>query len=178
MIFFKPISREPKTPSNAKPLLLRVPSIKTVLSTDPSISSPCPSESSVIPITPKRTSAFTIVGFVERFNHENEVISIVKSKPVKRRNYKMSPKKPDPKRRREEAEIIPKTVTRKTVRDVEPKVKTKTETRGLFTRKTRSMDKKTSDSMRIKIPASNASKNQGKRVTRSQSQYLKGNKIN
>lgn len=122
MIFFKPISREPKTPSSSKPVLLRVPSIRsTASSTDRHINSPCPSPF-FIPITPRRQSAFSFVSHAE----ESDGRSIVKPKATKRKRSKASPVK-SPKRVKREAPVV------------KAKAAAKTET---VKRKTRSMETK------------------------------------
>lgn len=130
MIFFKPICREPKTPSSNKPNLIRVPSIRSDASstTDPvQISSPCPSPF-FIPITPKRrlNSAFSFVGIEEHDEQEQENDEEVPHKPiktrvarprasVKRRLIELSPKKPEKLPKKVKIELtMPKTECRKT----------------------------------------------------------------
>lgn len=133
MIFFKPISREPRTPSTVKPTIIRVPSMRSNASSttiDFPINSPCPSPF-FIPITPKRRSAFSFVGIDECDEEEEDSkMKEVKKNPVKSRTsvkrkiVQTSPEKlkPSPKKTK-----------------VEPK------TSSVVVRKTRSMDKKSDD---------------------------------
>lgn len=198
MIFFKPINREPKTASNTKSILLKIPTIRTASSTEPYISSPCPSESPIIPITPKRQSAFSLVGFVE--DDSCYAVPVGKPKIAKRRNCKPSPKKPEPKRIKQEVETVKKSVkaaSRKIKPDESLKEKAKTEEIVVISRKTRSMDKQSQEveqctqavsekkdnkksprkketivvkeRPQAKKAQSTAIEEQGKRVTRSQS---------
>lgn len=160
MIFFKPIIREPKTPSSStKPVLLRIPSIRsTASSTDRYISSPCPSPF-FIPITPRRESAFTVVGCSDDVA---DTQPIVKPMPTKRRYVKTSPKK---------IEKSPKRIKR------EPAGRKKevTKTENVISCKTRSMGKKNETKTQPKAAApakKEVKKSQAepvKRVTRSQS---------
>ena len=199
MIFFKPINREPKTQSNTKSVLLKIPTIRTASSTEPYFSSPCPSESPIIPITPKRQSAFSLVGPVEDDTRDCYAVPVGKPKTAKRRNCKPSPKKPEPKRIKQQVETVKKSV--KAARKIKPdenlKEKAKTEAIVVISRKTRSMDKQNQEVEKCpqavsekkdnkksprkketfvvkerpqtKKAQSTATEKQGKRVTRSQS---------
>jgi hypothetical protein len=82
LIFFKPIIREPKTPSSSKSVLLRVPSIRSTASSTDRHFSPCPSPF-FIPIA-KRQSAFTFVGD----SKDDEKRKIIKPKATKRKDVK------------------------------------------------------------------------------------------
>lgn len=96
LIFFKPICREPKTPSSNKPAVIRVPSVRSNVSSA-QISSPCPSPF-FIPITPKRrlNSAFSFVGVDEEPESGEEIFDklpkVVKPRAsVKRKIAEISP---------------------------------------------------------------------------------------
>lgn len=86
LMFFKPISREPRTFSNASTKIMRIPSIRSTSSTSV-IQSPCPSPF-FIPITHQRQSAFS---FVSPCTIELE--QKLKPKNTKRKNIKPSPEK-------------------------------------------------------------------------------------
>ncbi|CRK99387.1 CLUMA_CG012638, isoform A [Clunio marinus] len=132
MIFFKPITREPKTPSSFKSVLLRVPSIRSTSSTDCHISSPCPSPF-FIPIIPRRQSAFSLVGNVEDEFKEKQ--KIIKPKPTKRKSIKTSPSKHGPSSKRPKRDIL--TLNKLALHEQVPKKTVKT----THERKTRSMNK-------------------------------------
>ena len=138
MIFFKPITREPRTPSSTKPVLLRVPSIhSTASSTDRLLNSPCPSPF-FIPITPRRQSAFSFVTINEEDSRGAESEQAVKPRPSKRKNAKTSPEKSSEKvQKRVKNDEQSSTKTRKTRQVAEVIEEAKTEKR-----KTRSMEKR------------------------------------
>lgn len=148
LIFFKPIIREPKTPS-AKPVLLRVPSIRSAASsTDRFISSPCPSPF-FIPITPRRQSAFSFVGMPEDdYREDGSQSSIIKPKATKRKSVKSSPEKPAAKRAKQEVQTNQKSVKPCKPGNVSVKqstVEAKAATLVGAKRKTRSTDKNDDD---------------------------------
>lgn len=139
MIFFKPITREPRTPSSAKPVLLRVPSIRsTASSTDRLLNSPCPSPF-FIPITPRRQSAFSFVAVSEEDSRSADTQQVIKPRPTKRKNVKTSPEKSaaSPKRIKKDAQPSQKSKKSRQLDVEKPKAEAKTEKR-----KTRSMEKK------------------------------------
>lgn len=135
LIFFKPIIREPKTPSSAKPVLLRIPSIRsTASSNDNYINSPCPSPF-FIPITPRRESAFSRVGFCD----DDEPL-IVKPRPTKRKP-KSPLKSSVTKRTKKDVHSPPKTKSKREVSKIAVKSKVDGKTEAVA-RKTRSMEAK------------------------------------
>lgn len=147
LIFFKPITKEPKTASTTKPVLLRVPSIRsTASSTDRLISSPCPSPF-FIPITPRRESAFSLVNVVEEETVGSKTPLIVKPKATKRKYVKVSPQK-SPKRVKRDDKLVVK------AKKAEEKKKSKGKTEvivAVAVRKTRSMDKKENDDAPVPV---------------------------
>lgn len=132
---FKPINREPRTPSSTNPKVVRVPTVRSVsTSTDFVIHSPCPSPF-FIPITPRRESAFSFVSVTD----EEKATKLAKPKAKKR--SAAGPIKPPAKRLKNKEPETPKSSEKTSTGarriSAKPKVEMKTD---VVARKTRSMD--------------------------------------
>lgn len=105
LMYFKPIAREPRTPSVGTINILRLPSVRSTSSSSTTIQTPC-SSPFFIPISSKRRSAFSLVVHNNTTEiDDNHTGTRKKPKKVKRKTSLTGEnKKPDdkspPKRRR------------------------------------------------------------------------------